>query len=104
MPTQFNPTDIPGIITRIYQQVLERQPDQGGETYYSSKLNLGEMTVRDIVKELGLSQEHRDRFLTPNTDTDAVNVCYKHFLAREPEAQRLQYSTHQAEAQAGRPS
>ena len=62
------------------------------------------MTVREIVKELGLSQEHRDRFLTPNTDTDAVKVCYKHFLARAPDAQGLQYWTQQAESQAGWPS
>ena len=103
MAKQWDSHEVPHLVNQIYQQVLERSVLNGdgnstdsGLMYYSDKLRRGEMSVRDVVRALGLSQEYAQRFIIPNTNANAVRFCYKHFLAREPEEKGLTYWTQQS--------
>ena len=111
MAKQWDSHEVLHLVDQIYQQVLERSilnadgnSTDSGLMYYSDKLRRGEMSIRDVVRALGLSQEYAQRFIIPNTNANAVRFCYKHFLAREPEQEGLDYWTRQAESQAGWPS
>ena len=103
MAKQWDSHEVPYLVSQIYQQVLERSVliADGNSTdsdmmYYANKLRCGEMSVRDVVRALGLSQEYAQRFIIPNTNANAVRFCYKHFLAREPEEKGLNYWTQQS--------
>jgi phycobilisome linker polypeptide/uncharacterized protein DUF4214 len=103
MAKQWDSHVILHLVNHIYQQVLERTVlnADGNSTdsdmmYYANKLRCGEMSVRDVVRALGLSQEYAQRFIIPNTNANAVRFCYKHFLAREPEEKGLNYWTQQS--------
>ena len=103
MAKQWDSHEVPYLVSQIYQQILERGilNADGGNTdadlmYYGDKLHRGEMSVRDVVRALGLSQEYAQRFIIPNTGANAVRLCYKHFLAREPEEKGLNYWTQQS--------
>lgn len=98
MAKQWDSHEAAHLVNQIYQQVLERsilkadeESTDSGLMYYSDKLRRGEMSIRDVVRDLGLSQEYAQRFIIPNTNANAVRFCYKHFLAREPEAKGLHY-------------
>jgi len=103
MAKQWDSHEVLHLVDQIYQQVLERSilnadgnSTDSGLMYYSDKLRRGEMSIRDVVRVLGLSQEHSQRFIIPNTNANAVRFCYKHFLAREPEEKGLTYWTQQS--------
>ncbi len=103
MAKQWDSHEVPYLVSQIYQQILERGilNADGGNTdadlmYYGDKLHRGEMSVRDVVRALGLSQEYAQRFVIPYTNADAVRLCYKHFMAREPEEKGLNYWTQQS--------
>jgi Phycobilisome Linker polypeptide/Domain of unknown function (DUF4214) len=103
MAKQWDSREVPHLVNQIYQQVLERSvlnadgsSTDSGLIYHSDKLCCGEMSVRDVVRALGLSQEYAQRFIIPNTGANAVRLCYKHFLAREPEEKGLNYWTQQS--------
>jgi hypothetical protein len=98
MARQWDSHEVLYLVDQIYLQVLERRilNADGNSTdsdlmYYSDKLCRGEMSVRDVVRALGLSQEYAQRFIISNTNANAVRFCYKHFLAREPEEKGLNY-------------
>jgi hypothetical protein len=103
MVKQWDSHEVLHLVNQIYQQVLERSAlnaignsTDSGLMYYSDKLRRGEMSIRDVVRALGLSQEYAQRFIIPYTNADAVRFCYKHFLAREPEEKGLSYWTQQS--------
>jgi len=103
MAKQWDSYEVLHLVNQIYQQVLERSilnadgnSTDSGLMYYSDKLRRGEMSIRDVVRVLGLSQEYSQRFIIPNTNANAVRFCYKHFLAREPEEKGLTYWTQQS--------
>jgi len=103
MARQWDSHEVLYLVDQIYQQVLERSVlnADGNSTdssfmYYSDKLRRGEMSIRDVVRALGLSQEYAQRFIIPNTNANAVRFCYKHFLAREAEEKGLTYWTQQS--------
>ena len=103
MARQWDSHEVLHLVNQIYQQVLERSVlnADGNSTdsslmYYCNKLRRGEMSIRDVVRALGLSQEYAHRFIIPYTNADAVRFCYKHFLAREPEEKGLTYWTQQS--------
>ena len=103
MARQWDSHEVLHLVNQIYQQVLERSvlnadgnSTDSGWMYYSDKLRRGEMSIRDVVRALGLSQEYAERFIIPNANANAVRFCYKHFLAREPEEKGLNYWTQQS--------
>jgi hypothetical protein len=74
--------EVPTLVERIFEQILERSANQRELIAYGSLLHRGEMSVRDIIKILGLSQEHRKRFFDTGTVGEVLELCYKHFLGR----------------------
>ena len=70
---------------QLYQRVLERQIDDGGLIHWGSKLDRGEATVKELVREIGKSQEYFQRFVQPYLSNGvyvAAELMSKHFLAR----------------------
>lgn len=83
------PIPTPGaiaLVKQIYRQVLEREADSSGLTYWSQQLR-GGLTVREVVRLIGQSDEYRTRFVIPVVPAQAAKLMYKHFLARAPENQ-----------------
>jgi Phycobilisome Linker polypeptide/Domain of unknown function (DUF4214) len=103
MAKQWDSHEVLHLVNQIYQQVLERgvlradgNSVDSSLMHYCDKLRRGEMSVRDVVRALGLSQEYAQRFIIPNTNANAVRFCYKHFLAREAEEKGLNYWAQQS--------
>lgn len=76
---------VPQTVSHLYQQVLERDPDPQGMIWYGSQLWHNEMSVKEAVKEIGLSPEYAERFIYNRPADEAITLCYQHFLAREPD-------------------
>ncbi len=77
-------------VVDIYQQILERYPDPEGLFNYGWRLQNGEMSARQIILEIGKSDEYFSKFVGhPVTPKNAVTYFYKHFLAREPEKEMV---------------
>ena len=93
-------TDANQVVTRIYQQILERTPDANAAGRVQ-QLAGGQVTVRQVVADIAKSQEHSQRFLAP-TETaaqkaNAVNFIYKHLLGRSADPSGLQNYVRKAE-------
>jgi hypothetical protein len=54
-----------------------------------SQLSSGATNVRELVRNMAQSAEHRQRF-TPGAPNSAVTYAYRHLLGREPDAGGLQ--------------
>lgn len=78
-------SQVPGVVQQVYQRVLSRDPDPQGMIWYGSRLSRDEMKVKDVVKDVGFSQEFTDRFVSGASPVDAVRTCYWRFLARDPD-------------------
>lgn len=89
MATPIPTAGAQGLVKQIYRQVLEREADPSGLTYWSRQLNRGELTVREVVRLIGQSDEYRTRFVIPVIPAQAAKLMYKHFLARAPENQQV---------------
>jgi Ca2+-binding EF-hand superfamily protein len=76
------------VVDAIYRQVLERNANGEGGTAVS-QLNSGATSVRELVRNMAASNEHRQRFLSGDRNS-AVNNAYKHLLGRQPDAGGLQ--------------
>ena len=79
------PTEILRKVTLAYQKVLEREPDDGGLKDKAKKVYLGKISVKDLIKELGLSDEYERRFIKFKEPIEIVERMYLHFLGRKPE-------------------
>jgi hypothetical protein len=89
---------VPETVTRLYHRVLERDPDPQGLIWYGAQLWRDEAKVKDAVKEMGLSTEYQDRFISNKPTDEAIKLCFQHFLAREPDQEGLEDYRHIAYA------
>jgi tetratricopeptide (TPR) repeat protein len=101
------------LVDAIYTIVLERHIDSIGVESYGNaltrsrtltvrnrqKVSTGRMTVREVVRRIGLSSEYRDRFITSRSMHEGLELCYKHFLGREMKAEDLRYASEIAQSQ-----
>jgi Ca2+-binding EF-hand superfamily protein len=79
--------DADSAVDAIYRQVLER-PAGGEGNARAEQLRTGQTTVREIVREIAKSPEHRQRFLITSSQDgriNAVTTLYRHLLARDPD-------------------
>ena len=81
-------TDARRVVDAIYRQVLERNSNGEGNTA-ASQLSSGVTTVRELVRNMAQSNEHRQRFLSGDRN-GTVTYVYRHVLGREPDASGLQ--------------
>ena len=55
-------TDARRVVDEVYRHMLERGADAGSQ-HWQTQLQNGQMTVRDLVREVAKSQEHHQRFI-----------------------------------------
>ncbi len=86
-------SDARQVVSAIYRQVLERGINGGEANEWITQLSSGQTTVRELVENVAVSAEHRQRFLPGESDgsrRNAVGALYRHLLGREPDAGGLQ--------------
>jgi Ca2+-binding EF-hand superfamily protein len=86
-------SDARQVVDAIYRQVLERSINGGEANTWISQLSSGQTTVRELVENIAMSAEHRQRFLPGGSEgsrRNAVTFLYRHLLGREPDAGGLQ--------------
>jgi phycobilisome core-membrane linker protein len=75
-------------INAIYCQVLDvfssEVPDNFRRTDLDRKLQNGEISVREFVRQLASSEIYRQRFLSPYPHVKVVEFLFRHLLGRTP--------------------
>jgi len=80
------------VVNAAYLQVLERPANRLVVDPLVEQLTQGQTSVREIVRELAMSPDHRQRFLGANTPAArdaAITVLYRHLLGRTPDEEGL---------------
>jgi len=98
MAKHWDVAQVSALVNQIYNQVMGRGvldnngsiTDPSGLFAFGCALRDGNMSVRDTVRSLGLSQEYFNRFIVPLTVADGINQCYVHFLGRQADQGGLQ--------------
>ncbi len=93
MANKLSPDDAKDRVNQLYTYILERQPDEGGQATYTRMLENGEHSVREIAGFMGQSQEYDERFVTPNSNEEAVRIAYQKFLGRDADEGGLRVNT-----------
>lgn len=75
--------DTKGFVTRMYNVVLGRTPDQKGLQNWTNKLNSKQASASDIINGFFMSPEYLGR---KKSNAEIVNDCYKAMLDRAPDA------------------
>ena len=78
-----------GLVRLLYKRVLERDVDDSGLITWGCALDNGELSVKEIVRRLGKSDEYRSRFVIPFSPAKSARLMYQHFLARQPESDKV---------------
>jgi len=96
-------TDTGRVVSELYRHVLQRAPDAGAQ-HWEQQLASGNMTVREVVRNLATSQEHQQRFGQTESGEGtpyerAVARVYRHVLARQPDPQGQQAHARLAQQQ-----
>ena len=79
--------DAQRVVDAVYRQILERSSNGEGASLVT-QLNNGQASVREVVRDIARSPEHRQRFLTGNGES-AVTYLYRHLLGRAPDPNGL---------------
>lgn len=79
------------VVSELYRHIMERGADAGAR-HWEQELANGNMTVRDVVRNLVTSQEYKQRFGQTEAGEGtpyerAVARLYRHVLGRQPDAQ-----------------
>jgi Ca2+-binding EF-hand superfamily protein len=72
------------VVDSVYRQILER-PAGGEGNGRAEQLRSGQISVREIVRDIATSPEHVQRFLPANDRPQAVTNLYRHLLRRDPD-------------------
>jgi phycocyanin-associated rod linker protein len=83
---QFTQEEVEVVIRASYRQVLGNEHLMACErlTSAESLLRGGEITVKDFVRSIALSELYRRKFLYPNPQNRFIELNYKHLLGRSP--------------------
>ncbi|MBA7468440.1 hypothetical protein ES707_03690 [subsurface metagenome] len=75
-------------VTHLYQNIYERAPDEGGLGYWVNRISSGGSTGAVISKNFITS----DEFIRKNvSDEKFINILFKTFYGREPDAVEYNY-------------
>lgn len=79
-------TDLQAIFSAAYRQVLGNEYIMKAErlTSAESLLRQGNITVRDFVRAIALSELYKKKFFYPNNNQRFVELNFKHILGRPP--------------------
>ncbi|HIK44558.1 MAG TPA: phycobilisome linker polypeptide [Leptolyngbyaceae cyanobacterium M65_K2018_010] len=78
--------DVEAVIRAAYRQVFGNQYIMASErnTSAESLLRQGEISVRDFVRALALSELYRDKFFSSGPQNRFIELNFKHLLGRAP--------------------
>ncbi|MEB3882716.1 phycobilisome linker polypeptide [Lyngbya sp. CCY1209] len=84
--SNFTESDVQAVILAAYRQVMGNEHLMRRErlTSAESLLRQGEITVRDFVRAIALSELYRKKFFYGNSQTRFIELNYKHLLGRAP--------------------
>jgi phycocyanin-associated rod linker protein len=82
----FTEADVQAVIVAAYRQVMGNEHLMQRErlTSAESLLRQGQITVRDFVRSIALSEVYRRKFFYSNSQTRLIELNYKHLLGRAP--------------------
>jgi len=81
------PADVDRVVRRAYQDVLGRDPDEGGLRQYRSRIIDDRWTEEQVRESLRNSPEYREKTtMTRPKAQDIVRKAYLSILKREPDA------------------
>lgn len=72
----------PELVRKIYARVLERGADDSGMITWGSALTRGELTVKEVIRNIAKSPEHQARFYYNSTMSSYISILIDHLLAR----------------------
>ena len=83
-------TDANQVVNELYRHMLQRSVDSGS-AHWVQQLQSGGSTVREVVRAITTSPEHRQRFWLQEAGEErpyirSVNRLYRHILGRQPDA------------------
>lgn len=84
--SQSNQSDVDAVIRAAYRQVFGNQYIMASERNASAEslLKQGEISVRDFVRALALSDLYRDKFFSSSPQNRFIELNFKHLLGRAP--------------------
>ncbi len=84
--TNYTEEDVVAVIRAVYRQVLGNDYLMSHErlTSAESLLRGGEISVRDFVRAVALSEVYRHKFFHSNPQNRFIELNYKHLLGRAP--------------------
>ncbi len=87
--SNFTEGDLQGVIRAVYRQVLGNAHVMESESLTSaeSALRNGDITVRQFVAAVGMSELYRQKFFEASSQYRFVELNCKHFLGRAPQDQ-----------------
>ena len=77
-----------GFIFRLYNVMLDRDPEDGGLDFWTKKLEDRTMTAAEVSYEFAMSQEFSDRGLS---DRDKLEVMYHTFMNRDGDEEGVKF-------------
>ncbi|MBD2258982.1 phycobilisome linker polypeptide [Pseudanabaena sp. FACHB-2040] len=82
----WNRDDAEAVIYAAYRQVFGNQYIMASERYTSAEslLRQGEISVRDFVRALALSELYREKFFSSSPQNRFIELNFKHLLGRAP--------------------
>ena len=80
-------TNAQSVVDAAYRQILERPANSASATWVT-QLSNGQISVRQLVREIANSTEHRQRFLNGDAN-NVVTQLYRHLLGRSPDPEGL---------------
>jgi len=85
----FTEDDLQGVIAAVYRQVLGNAHVMESErlTSAESALRNGDITVRQFVAAVGMSDLYRQKFFESSSQYRFIELNCKHFLGRAPQDQ-----------------
>lgn len=85
----FSEDDLQGVISAVYRQVLGNAHVMESERLVSaeSALRNGDITVRQFVAAVGMSELYRQKFFEASSQYRFIELNCKHFLGRAPQDQ-----------------
>lgn len=94
-------SDASRVVAEVYRHTLERSPDPGAQRAVRQLAN-GRMSVKELVRNVAMSDEHMQRFgqTEPGEGqpyTRAVATLYRHLLGRQPDMAGLRNWTRVAQ-------
>jgi len=78
-------------VTRFYNVMLDRQPDEGGLKYWVNKLSTNELVGADLARNFIYSKEFQNK---KYDDTKYLEKLYRAFFDREPDLEGIKYWLH----------